>query len=333
MNPAAAAEGLPFAATPRRRIAALVAAVGLRTGVFAATLLGAISLVQGLLAFAPGDAIDLLPNGDILRAGLEAEWGLDRPVGERILVSIGKVLQGDLGTSLTYRPGAPVLELVSRTATHSLGLLAPALLLSVVTALLLALHTAGRPSLSRRFVQCWSVVPTFLAAYLLVVGINEATWTLIQGGHISRPEWFALPDQPSALRAAIALVVLAWAGGGLTDLHAAFETEVRAVRGAPFIEAARARGANVRAHLALNLLVPTVSLSASRAAGALGAMVVTEKLLLLNGAGATLWQACLLRDYPLAMGITLAFAAIVCGARLMADILRIAIDPRLRVSA
>lgn len=313
-----------------RRGAEWARAAASRIGAFAATLLGAVLLVQGLLALAPGDAIDLLPNAPELRAGLAAEWGLDQPLPVRMWLTVKGLLVGDLGVSLAYRPGAPVSELVAASAGQSLALLVPAVALALVLGVALGLWTAGRSTPLLRVVQTLSVVPAFLAAYVAVVGLNAATWAAMQRGWIGRPGWFALPDTESALRSALAVVVLAVASGGLTELHAAVDAEVGRLRAAPFLEAARARGAPVWPHLAHNLVPPLAGLAAARVATVLGSLVVVEKLLLFPGAGATLWQACRLRDVPLALGLTLVAAACVAGARLVADLVRISVDPRLR---
>ncbi|RME21437.1 MAG: ABC transporter permease, partial [Deltaproteobacteria bacterium] len=61
-----------------------------------------------------------------------------------------------------------------------------------------------------------------------------------------------------------------------------------------------------------------------------GGLIVIEKVLLLNGAGALLWDACLKRDHPLAMGLALAAAFAVAASRLGVDLGRILLDPRLR---
>ncbi len=313
-----------------RRGARLLGAVALRVASFVATVLGAVLLVEILITLAPGDAIDLLPNGDTLRAGLAAEWGLDRPLPERLVATLGRLARGDLGTSLTWRPGAPVAQLVLDTGARSLVLLAPALLLAVTFAVGLGAWSARGGTRLLRVVQAISVVPAFLAAYVLVMGINAATWALVERGVIDRPEWFALPDTPSALRTALAVGVLAVASGGLTEMHAACDAELRRLRTAPFVDAARARGAATWPIILHNLVPPLADLAASRAAWLLGSLVVVEKLLLYSGAGAALWQACRLRDYPVAIGITLAFAVVVAGARLVGDLVRLVVDPRLR---
>jgi peptide/nickel transport system permease protein len=308
----------------------IVMAVVARLFTFLATVLGAVLLVQLLIALAPGDAIDLLPDGDALRDGLAAEWGLDRPLPVRLVITAANLARGDLGVSLTYRPGAPVGALVADAGARSLGLLAPALMLGLGLAVGLGAWSARGGTRMLRFVQAVSVVPAFLGAYVAVMAINATTWALIGRGWIERPDWFALPDTPSGLRTTLAIVVLAVASGSLTEMHAACDSELRKLRAAPFVEAARARGAPTWPVVLHNLAAPLADIAASRAAWLLGSLVVVEKLLLFSGAGAMLWQACRLRDYPVAIGITVAAAAVVAGTRLVADLVRLAVDPRLR---
>lgn len=299
-------------------------AIGARTAVFLLSLVGAMAAIQLLLAFAPGDAIDLLPNATALRPVLAAEWGLDQPPLLRVLKSLGRLARGDLGTSLTYRPGAAVSALVGAAAGQSLGLLVPALLLSLGSGLGLGLQGTGRT-----FAFFW-VIPSFLAAWLMVSGVNALTWAAITRGWLDRPAWFALPDTDSPLRTALAVVVLAFASGGLGEVRTALHMELRALRDAPFMEAARARGAPLWPHYLSGLLGPLALLMAERVPYLLSGLVVVEKVLLFNGCGAMLWQACRLRDYPLATALTAGAALLVCSARLIADLIRVAADPRLR---
>lgn len=308
----------------------LLFAVALRSVWFLATLAGAMTLVQVLLWASPGDPIDLLPNGEELRPALEKEWGLDKSPAERVVIGVGHALAGDLGTSLTVRPGASVREMVERAAARSVALLLPALVLGVSAALALAWFTAGRSSVARRLVQALSIAPVFLLAYMLVVGLNSVTYALVERGVVARPHWFALPDQPSMVRTALAIVVLAVGSGSLTEMLGACEDELVRVRSSGFVDAARARGAPTWPHVLLNLVPPLATIVGTRVTFLVGGLVILEKVLMLNGAGSLLWQACLKRDYPLAMGLTLVAALAVCGARLLSDLVRVGVDPRLR---
>lgn len=305
-------------------------AVGRVVASFLVTLAGVVLLAQLLLHAAPGDPVDLVPNGEEMRAGLEAEWGLDRPFHERYLSFLGRAARGDLGTSLTYRPGASVTDLVLPAAGRSLGILLPALVLAMGTSTVLAWRTAGRPGSTRRVVQVVSVAPVFLLAFVAVHVLNEGAFLLVERGLVPRPSWFALPDQESALKLALAIGVLAVGSSCLAEVHAAVEDELVRIRNAPFVDATLARGAAVGPVVLRNLVAPLATLTASRTAFLAGGLVIVEKVLHLNGAGAMLWQACRLRDYPLALGIAVLAAAVVAGARLAGDLVRVAVDPRLR---
>lgn len=313
-----------------RRTMTVMWAVARPVGTFFATLLGAAVLVHLLLLFAPGDAIDNLPNAEEARAVLAAEWNLDQPAPVQIVSYLLDVLTGDLRTSLVYRPGMPVVDVIAGPALRSLGVLASATLLAVLGGTGLAWITAGRRSLARPVVWAISIVPVFLLARLLVAGLNTAAWSLMEAGWIARPGWFALPLEDHPLRWALAVTILAVGSGALAEVHAEVESLLVRIRSSGYVDAARARGAPVWPHVLRNLLPPLSTVTASRVAFFVGGLVILEKILLLNGVGAILWRAALDRDYPLALGITLVTAAVVALARMVGDLVRTSLDPRRR---
>ena len=77
-------------------------------------------------------------------AALRAELGLGGSPVERYLRWVGGMLQGDFGTSYTYR--APVAELVTARLAVSLPLALMALLLSTLIAIPVGLYAASRRS-------------------------------------------------------------------------------------------------------------------------------------------------------------------------------------------
>ncbi len=321
---------LPPSSLPLRSILGLFLAMGKPLVSFTLTLLGALLLVQLLLWAAPGDPVDLVPNGESMRSALEQEWGLDKSPARRYWSFVTRALRGDLGYSLTFRPGAQVLSLMTPAALRSLQVLLPALVLVMPMGLGLAWFTAGHTRLSRRPIQALSVTPVFLMAFMVVHLANETTFTLMEAGRISRPDWFALPDTDSWLKLLLSILILAVGSGSLAEVHAACENEIRRVRNSTFLDAAKARGASVWPHLLPNLVGPLSAVASSRVVFLMGGLIIVEKVMHLNGVGAMLWQACLMRDYPVALGITVLAAATVAGTRLLADILRVAVDPRLR---
>ena len=308
--------------------ARIAQAAGLRTLRFAAVLVGAVVFVELLLWAAPGDPIDLVPNGIELRTALAREWGLDQPLGRRLLSRLGGLLRLDLGESLVVRPGAAVTELCAAAAARSAATLLPALALSMG----LALALARRPQ-ATRLVQLVSAAPVFLLAWAAVTGINAGTHALIEQGTLARPAWFALPLTPSPVRGALAVTVLAVGSSALSDAHTELSVVLDRLHRGPMVLGLRSGGTPLGPHLLSNLLAPLAALAADRLAFLLGGLVITEAVLMLNGAGSLLWSAALGRDYPLAAGLTVLAAATVTLGRLLADLAQLLVDPRLRDGA
>ena len=105
-------------------------------------------------------------------AALRAELGLGGSPVERYLRWVGGMLQGDFGTSYTYR--APVAELVTARLAVSLPLALMALLLSTLIAIPVGLYAAsrrGRPGdwSVMGLTQLGIAIPNFWFAMILVV--------------------------------------------------------------------------------------------------------------------------------------------------------------------
>lgn len=315
---------------PGQRGAPLLRALSVRVLAFVATLVGASLLLHGLLLLAPGDPIDLIPDGEANRAELAAEFGLVRPPAERLVGGALRALTGDLGPSLIVRPGAPVSELVRRACWRSLMVVGPALPIALLAGLGCAALTAGRSSALRGAIQIVGAIPVFLLAWATVTGLNHGAWTLMERGVIARPDWFALPDQDSLLRLAVAIGALVLGSGTLFEVHAACEAEIDRLRRSELADAVTGLGLPVWPVLLRNLAPALLSVARERVAFLVGGLVIVEKVLLLGGAGALLWEAALGRDYPLAIGLGVAASAVVAGSALLADAARLLLDPRAR---
>lgn len=312
------------------RGAPLLRALGSRSLAFIATLFGAGLLLHGLLLLAPGDPIDLIPDGEANRAELAVEFGLDRPPLERLIGGTLRALTGDLGPSLIVAPGTPVTELVRRSCWRSLMVVGPALPIAMLAGLGAGLLTAGRSSALRGLIQIIGALPVFLLAWALVTTLNAGAWSLIERGVLERPDWFALPDQDSPLRTALAIAAVVLGSGTLFEVHAACEAEILRLRRSELADAITGLGLPLWPVLLRNLAPGLLTVARDRVAFLVGGLVVVEKVLLMGGAGALLWQAALARDYPLAIGLGVAAATVVAGSALVADALRLLLDPRAR---
>lgn len=312
------------------RPAAIGRALARRSLGFAATVAIAATAVMALFALAPGDAIDSLPNGPEVRAALEGEWGLGGGFASRLSAGLTRLATGQLGHSLTYRPGTPVAELVWSGFAASATLLVPALLLGAALGYAGAALRRGRGAPLVRAASAASAVPVVLAALGVVTGLNAAAWAAMGRGWIDRPSWFALPEEPGFVRAALAVLVLGLASARLASLVDRAGSVLDALLAAPFVDAERARGGPVGRLVARHLVVPTAALLAEQLPALLSALVVVERAFSMPGAGSMFWASCGARDWPLAAGLVVAAATLVAGARLAAETFAIALDPRAR---
>ena len=293
------------------------------------SVLGATLLLQALVGLAPGDAADLAANDAALRDALSAAWGLDEPLLTRWARFVVSAARGDLGESLTVRPGASVSALITASGARSAGLALAALALGLGLGLPLGFGGAR----ARRLTLVLSAAPVFLALYAVMTGLNEGAWALIEAGRIHRPDWFALPDAASGLRWTIGACALAWGSSSLAELQGATAEELGRVYRAPFVLAAQARGEPAWPVALRSLLPPLMEVGASQVAVVLGGLIVVERALQLNGAGDLFWRACSQRDLPLACGLAASAALVVAAARLLSDLARLWLDPRLREAA
>jgi ABC-type dipeptide/oligopeptide/nickel transport system permease component len=293
-------------------------------------VVGAAGLVLLLIELAPGDPIDALGQADALRPVLEAQWGLDQPLVHRWLGGLLDRLRGDWGSSMVVRPGAPVWELIAPALARSALYLITALALAMGQATALAWWTEGRSTRTRTALRAASVLPVFLMAHLLVHGLNETAFGLINAGWIARPAWFALPDQASLVREGLAIALLAWGSGTLSELHLEVEGAVTRIRGSGFVQAAIGRGSPTGPAIRRHLMVEVATIAATRVASLIGGLVIVEKVLMMRGAGALFWDAAIARDHGLAVGLAIIAAATVATAQVAADLLRWSIDPRVR---
>ena len=319
---------------PLSRVGAILRAAARRTASVGVSAAGAAGLVVLLFVAVPGDAIDALANGPELRAQLEAEWGLGGGPLARLGHAVSRVVRLDLGSSLTFRPGAPVAGLATDAMGTSATLLLPALGVGLAAVYLLAvLAPVGQGGVRRaaaRAAVALTAPPVVLLGLAVVLGLNALTWSALERGLIVRPAWFALPEEPGVVRSALATAVLAFGSAQLGRLTGAARREWATLDAAGFMLVARAHDLPLGALRLRHLLAPTARLAAAQVPTLASALIVVERGFAIPGAGSMFWEACRLRDWPLALGLTLGAAAVTAGATLAAQLVAVVVDPRER---
>jgi oligopeptide transport system permease protein len=280
----------------------------------------------GLLRALPGGPFDrekVLP--DEIRRNIEARYHLDEPLGRQYLRYIGDLARGEFGPSYKY-VGRDVGDILADAFPVSLqlGMAALALALSFgVGAGLSAGMRAG--SLWDRTLIGVSLLgislPGFVLGAVLVLGFGLGIgWP--PAGLWEGPSHVLLP----------ALTLAALPAAYIAQLTRSSVIEVAA---RDFVRTARAKGASearVRwVHVLRNALLAVVTYFGPLLAMLLTGSFVVEEIFAIPGMGRFFVTAVTNRDYPLVMGVTLVYAALVVTANLCVDLLYGWLDPRIRL--
>jgi peptide/nickel transport system permease protein len=311
-------------------------------------LLGVSVVIFALLRMIPGDPVVIMIGAEnatpeeITR--LRHVLGLDQGIHVQYLRFLGRLLTGDLGTSLSS--DEPVLRLIGERlpATIELALAAVtvALLIAIPVGVVSAvrkysaLDTAGTVTalLGISMPNFWlGVMLIFLFAlrlgWLPASGRGEPVmaglWTLLASGSAAGLGTAALHLILPAvtLGAALAAVVTRLTRSSMLE-----------VIGQDYIRTARAkglRGTSVVLHHALrNALIPVVTVIGLDLGALLGGAVITETIFAWPGIGRLAIRSIVQRDFPVVQGVVLMIALVRIAANLLVDVVYAVIDPRIR---
>ena len=278
-----------------------------------------------LLRLAPGGPFDRerrLPP-EVL-ANIEAKYHLDEPLLAQYFRYMAGMIYGDLGPSYKYVDRG-VNEIIAETLPTSavLGLLAVAFILIVsFPAGLLAAYfrDSWLDRLSMLTATLGISVPHFvLGALLIWLFALQLGW--LQAGRWDNVTSIILPT--ITLGAAPAAYVAGLLRGTLIDTL----TE-------DFIRTARAKGLKERAvlfkHALRHSILPVLTVMGPLTAALLTGSFVIEYVFAIPGMGRFFITAVTDRDYPVIMGVTLVYTAILVVANFLVDLLYSCVDPRMR---
>lgn len=330
------------------RLLAVLPAALRRAGAALVLLWLVVTITFALVRLAPGDAAALLiPPGaspaDIAR--LRAELGLDQPIAVQYARWIGNLLRADLGESFVLR--RPVADALRDALPVSLGLGLASIALTFVVGVPLGIVQAARRgrALDRFLTVLTTAVyaaPTYWLALALVAVFTygAATWGLPMamrlpafGLRTPGAELSGLAAFTDLLRHAILPVTILSAVGAAGIARYA-RSSVADVLGQDFVRTARAKGAGERSiygrHVLANVLPPLVVLFALALPGVVAGSVFVESVFAWPGMGRAMVTAIQARDYPMVMGVTVIYAALVIAANLAAELVLPLLDPRRR---
>jgi peptide/nickel transport system permease protein len=284
-----------------------------------------------LLAAAGGDALAPLAADPLVSPAtieqLRHTYGLDQPLYVRYARWLGATLRGEMGESFTFK--VPVLTIIKSRFFRTLELSAVALVIAVTSSFALGVlaareHGNRLKKLSSLLVLLASSTPRIVLALVLLALIVQTSIIDISdsaassGGHAGR--LFA-----AAFVLSVPLMALL-----LSQIREGLSATLRE----DFIKVARAKGlgeSSVLLKHALRVsLNPVITILGYSIGGLISGSVIVETVLGWPGLGQLSVLAVRGRDVPLLMGVVLITAIAVLVGNLIADILLVMNDPRLR---
>jgi peptide/nickel transport system permease protein len=299
------------------------------------TLLLVSVLVFGLQQLMPGDPALVLAGeerGDPqVLAQIRNELWLDRPLPVQYVHWMGNVLHGNLGYS--WRIRQPVLQLVFEKLPVTLQLGTMAFLIAVF----IGVPTGIIAAVQRN--KFWDYVanavglaglstPTFWLGIMLILLVSVQLGWLPPSGYVPLTEdWrqsLATTIMPAfVLGNAIAAILMRHTRSAmLTALDQDYVRTARAKGLIEFIVVVR--------HALRNALIPVVTLGALELGTLFSGAVLTEQVFSIPGFGKMIVDAVFNRDYPVVQGVVLVTATLYVLLNLLADVLYVVINPRLR---
>lgn len=262
-------------------------------------------------------------------ARIRAQYGLDLPVWQQYLYFLRNLLHGEMGKSLIYR--VDTLKLIMSRIEPTLYLVLGSVMLAMLFTVPLAATAArNRGRLADQMIRLLSTVglglPAFWLAIMMILLFSLSLGWFPVSGYGSdfgeRLHHLFLPCLTVALALSAVLT---------RNLRASLLMELQN----DYVTAARARGQNENRifwrHVMPNSLVPTVNLLAVNIGWLTGSTVVIESVFAIPGMGQLLVKAIISRDYMVVQGVVLVFALATVAVNLVADLLTVALDPRVKL--
>ena len=308
-------------------------------------LLGILLLSFLVIQLAPGGPLGLETdfNPKVSPQAIEqlrAQYHLDRPLLEQFWRWLNQVIRLDFGTSLS--PDArPVWDKIAAALPLTLWMNIIGLVLVFALAVPLGVVAA-------RYANSWLdhglmvlvfigfAIPSFWLGLVLMLWLG-VEWGVvpITGyqtiGSEAWPWWQRLLDWAHHLALPLAVGLI----GSIAGLSRYMRSSVLDVIAQDYITTARAKGLPetlvFTRHALGNALLPVVTILGLSLPGLIGGSVLIESIFSLPGMGKLFYDAVLMRDYPVIMGILTLGAILTLLGNLLADLGYALIDPRIRV--
>lgn len=286
-----------------------------------------------IIHLVPGDPVRQMLGSSATPESIERtrqELGLDQPLPQQFAGFIFKTFTGDFGESLPLQ--APIGTLIGNRVMPSVLLIIYGVLIALVIGIPLAVMSALKP---QSFVDNAVLVTTTFTFAMPQFWLGLVL-ALLFGLHLNI---FPVAGYEGDIGGVLRTLTLPAFTLGLS-LTAMVVRTLRSrlldVLGSEYIEAARARGLSevrvVGKHAMRNAIMAMLTVLAVQIGFLIGGTVVIEHVFQIPGMGSLLLESILRRDYPLVQVIAVLSGAAVVLVGFAADLLLLAVDPRVRLA-
>jgi peptide/nickel transport system permease protein len=291
-------------------------------------------LVFTLQQLLPGDPVLTMAGEERdpeVLAFLREKYRLNDPIPVQYFAWIAQVLQGNLGISL--RTDIPVLTLILGKLPVTLELAIFAMIIALAIGIPAGIVSAVKKGTSVDYAAnvvalSGLSIPNFWLGILLIMLVS-VRWQLLPASG------FVPPSEDLWLNIKTMIMPAFVLGTGLAaSLMRHTRSAMLGVLKSDYIRTARAKGLVSRVvimrHALRNALIPIITLSTLLFGELLAGAVLTEQIFTIPGFGKLVVDAVFNRDYAVVQGVVLCTAVGFIIMNLLADVLYVLANPRLR---
>ncbi len=310
--------------------------IGKRLLVAIPTLLIISIFVFSLQKLLPGDPILAMAGEERDPAVIELlreRYRMNDPVVYQYFYWLGSVVQGDFGVSL--RTNQPVLELIGQKLPVTIQLAVMSMFFALVIGVPIGILAAVKQNswidyVSNIVALSGLSIPNFWLGIMLILLVSVQLGWLPASGYES-----IFVDPVRSLQTMIMpSFVLGNALAATLMRHT--RSAMLSVMKSDYIRTARAKGLSswqvVLSHSFRNALLPIITLSALLFGELLAGAVLTEQIFTIPGFGKLIVDAVFTRDYAVVQGVVLCTAIGFILMNLLADVVTVLLNPRMRAA-
>jgi peptide/nickel transport system permease protein len=306
-------------------------------------LWGVITLIFILVQLSPGDATDRFFTPETppeVRQMVMQKWGLDQPVSIQYFRMMKNLLSGEFGYSIPQE--RPVFEIIGEKLPNTVQLSLVTLFFLMFTGVVLGLSQAVRQySLWDNLVSVVSLffysMPAFWLALVLIL-VFAVKLEMLPIAGMTDPVMHSMMTPMEQFWDRVLHIILPGAALGIAGA-AGIARYTRAsmleVIQKDYVRTARAKGAAERVvivhHALRNALLPIITLFGLSLPFLFSGSVLVEYIFGWPGMGRVIVEAIFQQDTPLIIACFFVYTLLVVGGNLIADILYLLVDPRIRL--